>query len=57
MKTKKARLDTDGKAIPKTKIVAHVPFGHCVHGGNIGDSLELRAVDGETIPLTGEKAK
>lgn len=56
MKTKRARIDADGRAIPKTKLVAHVPLGHCVRGAKLGivsgDNLELHYVNGEKIKLT-----
>jgi hypothetical protein len=46
----KARLDADGKATPKTRIIKHVKQGDCVGPQTHSDSLEFR--EGETkIPL------
>lgn len=63
MKTKPARIDADGTAIPKTKIVKRMIIGRCQHYGiraadgtlhahaHINEDIELRSVSGESIKL------
>lgn len=46
----KARLDADGKAAPKTRIIKHVKQGDCVGPNSHSDSLEFREGD-RKIPL------
>jgi hypothetical protein len=46
----KARLDADGKATPKTRIIKHVKQGDCVGPRTHSDSLEFREGD-QKIPL------
>jgi hypothetical protein len=58
MKTKPARVDKDGKAIPKTKLVRRVYPGHCIPGWANAerDIIELREGN-ETIEVSYPKKK
>lgn len=42
---KKARLDADKTAKPKTRLVGHVPAGHCVGPSTSTLDLYLEACD------------
>ena len=51
-KVKPARLDADGTAIPKTRLVAKVNPKHCVPHGGIGAyATDYENESGERIPL------
>lgn len=49
VKAQPARLDPDGKATPKTKLITHANPGHCRLGGGVnpGEVLEYQAEDGK----------
>ena len=54
MKTEPARLDADGTAVPKTKIIHHPNPDNCMSPGMPLHNPELQLENGERILLTAK---
>lgn len=55
MKARKARLDADRTAKPRTRLVAHVPEGKRIVGHQLVERYELKDVDPNEAEAKGQK--